>query len=361
MTVDVFVLGGAQTDFARNYAQGGPRGRPTSWPTPCGTPSLAAAVEASAIETIHVGNAFGQLFNGQGHLGGMPATVEPALWGVLAMRHEAARASGGIAVLAAMAEIEARTLRLAPSCRCRAGAQRPRRLGRPSTSSEPPPGWATRARRPSSCGPTCSTCWPRSTTGGSGSTTAHLHAIAELNLRQRQGQPARPDPRLAYTPESFIERRRGPTWWSTVASGGTDCSQVTDGGAGVVAGRTPHGRGLGSGLRHRPRRRAPHPRLGPSHRRPALRREGGPAPADEEHVLPHVRQAITDALAGLGSRTCRRSTGSRRIDCFTPSEYAAIDHFGITKPGAAWQAIEDGRLERIGDDPGQPLGRAASA
>ena len=37
----------------------------------------AAAVEPAQIESIHVGNAFGQLYTGQGHLGAMPASVVP--------------------------------------------------------------------------------------------------------------------------------------------------------------------------------------------------------------------------------------------------------------------------------------------
>jgi len=66
-----------------------------------------AGVGPEQVEAIHLGNAFGQLFNGQGQLGAMPATVEPGLWGLPASRHEAACASGSIAVLSAMADIEA--------------------------------------------------------------------------------------------------------------------------------------------------------------------------------------------------------------------------------------------------------------
>ena len=40
-----------------------------------------AGIAADAIESIHVGNAFGGLYNGQTHLGAMPATVAPELWG----------------------------------------------------------------------------------------------------------------------------------------------------------------------------------------------------------------------------------------------------------------------------------------
>ena len=32
-------------------------------------------------------------------------------------------------------------------------------------------------------------------------------------------------------------------------------------------------------------------------------------------------------------------------DCFTTSEYMAIDHFGLTKPGESWKAVEEGVIE----------------
>lgn len=31
-------------------------------------------------------------------------------------------------------------------------------------------------------------------------------------------------------------------------------------------------------------------------------------------------------------------------DCFTTTQYMAIDHFGITPPGQSWRAIEDGTI-----------------
>jgi acetyl-CoA C-acetyltransferase len=40
----------------------------------------------------------------------------------------------------------------------------------------------------------------------------------------------------------------------------------------------------------------------------------------------------------------------------TPSEYMAIDHFGITPPGKSWQAIEEGAIARDGRIPVNPSG-----
>jgi len=43
-------------------------------------------------------------------------------------------------------------------------------------------------------------------------------------------------------------------------------------------------------------------------------------------------------------------------DCFTTSEYMAIDHFGLTKPGESWKAVEDGTIEMGGKLPINPSG-----
>ena len=66
-----------------------------------------AQLDPEAIETIHVGNAFAELQRGQAHLGSMVSQMVPELWGVPAMRHEGACASSSLAILSAMAEIEA--------------------------------------------------------------------------------------------------------------------------------------------------------------------------------------------------------------------------------------------------------------
>ena len=99
------VLGGYQSDFARNLTKEGAGFAELFEEVVHGTLE-ATRVDPADVGVVHVGNAFGQLFTGQGQLGAMPATVDPALWGVPAMRHEAACASGSMAVLAAMADLE---------------------------------------------------------------------------------------------------------------------------------------------------------------------------------------------------------------------------------------------------------------
>ena len=43
--------------------------------------------------------------------------------------------------------------------------------------------------------------------------------------------------------------------------------------------------------------------------------------------------------------------GIETHDCFTTSEYMAIDHFGLTPPGQSWQAIEEGVIDFDGQLP----------
>src|SRR5262249_59863202 len=59
------------------------------------------------IESAHVGNFAAELYCMQGHLGAFFTEVHPAFSGLPTSRHEAACASGSIALLAAGAEIEA--------------------------------------------------------------------------------------------------------------------------------------------------------------------------------------------------------------------------------------------------------------
>ena len=106
MVDPVFILGGSQSDFARSLTRDG-RGLKELTHDTVHAALQQASLDARDIASIHVANAFGELFTGQAQLGAMPATAVPELWGVPAMRHEGACASGSLAVLAAMSEIEA--------------------------------------------------------------------------------------------------------------------------------------------------------------------------------------------------------------------------------------------------------------
>ena len=61
--------------------------------------------------------------------------------------------------------------------------------------------------------------------------------------------------------------------------------------------------------------------------------------------MPHTRRAILDAFQRAGLPDVWSVQGIETHDCFTTSEYMAIDHFGLTKPGESWRAIAEGVIE----------------
>lgn len=69
-----------------------------------------------------------------------------------------------------------------------------------------------------------------------------------------------------------------------------------------------------------------------------------------------MRQTIVDAQRRAGIADISEIDAIETHDCFTTSEYMAIDHFGLTAPGESWRAIEDGTIARGGRCPINPSG-----
>lgn len=341
------ILGGYQTDFARNLTREGLELSDLVAEVVTGTLADAGITPAD-VGVIHVGNAFGQLFTGQGHLGAMPATVEPGLAGVPASRHEAACASGGIALLAAMADLESGRY----DCALVLGVELERNVsGSQAAQIMAAAAWVGHE------GEQARYMWPWAFSEVAdeydrrfGIDDAHLRAIGELNLRNAKDNPRAQTRGWALTDASFAPDDTA----NPIVEGRLrrhDCSQVTDGAAGIVL-VSP--RWLAS---HSGRVRPSSAILGWGHRTVGLPLSAKfAASADEPYVMPHVRGAIQDAFGRARVPGLDSIDAIETHDCFTPSEYLAIDHFGITEPGASWRAVEEGVLERSGRVPVNPSG-----
>ncbi|GAA0979762.1 acetyl-CoA acetyltransferase [Acrocarpospora macrocephala] len=342
--MSVWILGGHQTDFARNWCRDDREFGDLTEAVTAGTLE-DAGVDAADIGVIHVGNAFGQLFTRQGQLGGMPATVMPEFWEVPAARHEAACASGGVALLAAMADIE--------SGRYDSALVLGLELER-TVSGDDAAGHLGAAAWIGHEGEDARFMWPYMFSALAdeydrryGLDDAHLHAIAELNFRNARANPNAQTRGWTFTDASFTaDDTANPIVEGRVRR--TDCSQITDGGAGVVL----------VGERFLARSKAPKARIqGWGHRTVGLPLAQKLArSAAEPYVLPHVRNTVLDAFARAGIPGVDALDGIETHDCFTMSEYAAIDHFGITGPGESWKAVENGDLEIGGRIPVNPSG-----
>jgi len=105
-TNKVFIIGGAQTDFSVNWQRDGKEIADVLQ----GSFDRAlnnCKIDLEEIQSAHIGNFVGELFCGQGQLGGLLVQMYPKLAGKPTVRHEAACASGSMAIMAAMREIEA--------------------------------------------------------------------------------------------------------------------------------------------------------------------------------------------------------------------------------------------------------------
>ena len=178
----------------------------------------------------------------------------------------------------------------------------------------------------------------------------HLRAIGTRNLTNARHNPN------AQTRSWHVPDLLGPAGTdddvNPVVDGRVrryDCSQLTDGGAGLVL------------VSDRWRRDHPDARpvariAGWGHRTTGLPLDRKLRRSETDtHVMPHVRDAVADALTRAGT-DLDGLDGLETHDCFAPSEYLAIDHLGLTGPGESWKAIEDGSIDPAGRLPINPSG-----
>ncbi|MDT8989313.1 acetyl-CoA acetyltransferase [Curvibacter sp. APW13] len=346
MTAGVFVLGGFQTDFAKVWSR---QGQDISDMVREATYGVLqqCRLDPGAIESIHVGNAFGEAQRQQGHLGAMVAQVVPELWGVPAMRHEGACASSSLAVLAAMAEIEAGRY----DCVLVLGVEEFKNLpGDLASQNQNAASWQGHEDID------CTFMWPaafglvaREYDERYGLDRQWLNQIAKQNYANAKDNPLAQTRKWAFDDLSFTDDDEA----NPVIEPGTrrqDCGQITDGACAVVL---VSERFLQRHARHVGHMQSDYARIaGWGHRTAGLRlQDKFERSRNEPYVFGHLRQAIEDAWRRAGIGGIDAVQGVETHDCFTITEYLAIDHLGLTPPGMSWQAVESGRIAPGGSCP----------
>lgn len=351
MTGPVFILGGYQTDFARNWTKEGKHLAAMIREAVQGALAVTG-VEPGELEVGHVGNFAAELYAMQGHLGAFLVDVDPALAGLPTGRHEAACASGSIAALAATAELEAGRYQLALVV----GIEQMKTVS-PAVGGDylgTAAWYELEAKGVEFPFPKLFGRLGDEYDRRYGLRDEHLAHIAAVNYDNARRNP-KAQTRSWYMSEDHA--RGGGPYNATI--GGrikvSDCSQVTDGAVALLL-ATPayaerwaarRGQGLADLARIE----------GWGHRTAPLTFDAKMAEsAGQRYVLPHTRRAIEDAFGRAGLASVWGLSGIETHDCFTTSEYMAIDHFGLTAPGESWKAIEDGVIDFGGRLPINPSG-----
>lgn len=347
----VFVLGGAQSDFARNFDREG-GGLFELFREVTEGAFAATGIEPKEVQTAHVGNFAGELFAGQGQLGGFLGHVHPDLAGVPAARHEAACASGSIALLAAGADIEAGRYGLALVI----GIELMRNVpGQRAAEYLGSAAWAGREAQGARY------VWPHMFAQVAdeyaqrfGLNREHLRGISRNNFANAKRNPNAQTRGWQLAAEHFSDDdAANPLIEGTLRK--ADCGQVTDGAAAVflcsreVAQQyaARHGVALDS---------IPHIKGWGHTTAPLLYSKKVSDSRGQPYVFPHARKAMMDALGRAGMADVYACDGVEVHDCFSITEYMAIDHFGITAPGESWRAVEDGTIALGGRLPVNPSG-----
>lgn len=351
MSKDVFILGGYQTDFARNYSRENKDIAALMEETVDGALDRCK-IEAGEVETAHIGNFAAELFCNQGVLGGLFAAIRPEFNGLPSGRHEAACASGSLAVLGAAADIEAEHYGLA----CVLGVEFMKNVPAKAAGE-----YLAVAARTGHEFTDANYVWPRAFSNLAdvyderyGLDYKHLGRIAQINLENGKRNPNAQTRKWNYTDKSFTQDdEANPVIEGRVRR--NECAQVTDGAAAVLLASRDYAEKWAKrnnvDLDSIPRL------LGWGHRSATiLFKDKIAASRDNAYVFPHVRDTINDAFRRAGVSDVSQIDAIETHDCFAVTEYMAIDHFGITKPGEAWKAVEDGTIAFGGKLPVNPSG-----
>ncbi len=352
----VYILGGAQTDFERNWTKEGK--------------NLVALIKEAVADGLEnagitfddivalnqenrvasfVGNFIAEEYISQGHLGAFLTEVHSAFYGVPSARYEAACASSSVALDAAITKVQNgdydiaivvgwELMKTVDSKVC--GDI----LGRAAFYEKE--GKGIDFPFPKLFGRLADEILKKYGTDEERFMNA-LSMISANNYANAKRNP------LAQTRKWFMSydqaNSRG-TETNPLVGGRlavSDCSQVTDGAVVVVLASEKYvkenslDKPIVKGYGHRVA--------------PMLFDSKMQDNADSEYILPWTRQACLDAYRRSGLSVDDIDVFETH-DCFTSSEYAAISAFGLTEPGKEYEAVESGLISFEGDKPINPSG-----
>lgn len=357
MDKKVFILGGAQTDFERNWTKEG-KNFVACLKEVIEDGFRDARFSFEELKSLNkqnrvaafVGNFIAEQYINQGHLGAFLTEIDSAFYGVPSARYEAACASSSVALDAAITKIIADEYdvcivvgwEIMKSVNSKIGGDI---LGLASYYEKESMG--IDLPFPKLFGRLADATIDKYQLDKE----RYLYNLAQISVKNYANAKRNP---FAQTRKWFMSideaTHRGTDTNPLVGGmlGVSDCSQITDGAAIVILCSEKYinekgieGKPIVKGYGHR--------------NAPILFDKKINENENSNYVLPWTRQACLDAYyrakLSIDDIDCFETH-----DCFTSSEYVAISAFGITDPGKEYEAIESGMTSFNGEKPINPSG-----
>ncbi len=354
----VYILGGAQTDFERNWKKEG-KGMVALLKEAMADGLNHAGLTLNDVKELNsenrvacfVGNFIAEKYIDQGHLGAFLTEVDMAFYGVPSARYEAACASSSVAIDAAATKIHSGDYDVAivvgwelmKTVDSQIGGDY---LGRAAYYEKE--GKGIELPFPKLFGRMADETLKKYPELDEKRYMDALARISVLNYGNAKRNP------LAQTRKWFMSYEQASSRGTETNPyvGGklavSDCSQVTDGAAVVLLCSEEF-------LRERGYENKPIIK-GFGHRTaPMLFDKKMKDNERSKYILPWTRQAVLDAYKRSGL-TVDDIDVFETHDCFTSSEFAAISAFGLTEPGREYEAVESGLIDFSGSKPINPSG-----
>lgn len=354
----VYVLGGAQTDFERNWTKEGK-----------GVVALLKEVVTDGLDNAgitfdnikelnkenrvccFVGNFIAENYISQGHLGALLTEIDEAFYGVPSARYEAACASGSVALDAAITKIRTGDydvavvvgFELMKTVDSKIGGDY---LGRAAFYEKEGKGIAFPF--PKLFGRLADEYIEKYQLDEKRYMDA-LAKIAVINYENAKRNPMAQTRKWFMNYEQACHRGTETNAYVGGRLAVSDCSQVTDGAAVVVLVSEKY-------VKEHPQYKDFPIVKGYGHRTaPILFSKKMSDNKNSVYVLPWTKQAVDDCYRRAGM-TVDDIDCFETHDCFTSSEYAAISAFGLTEPGKEYEAVESGMIAFGGGKPINPSG-----
>lgn len=344
----VYILGGVQTDFERNWKKEG-KGIVALLKEVMESGLANAGLNLDEVRELNqknriacfVGNFIAEKYTEQGHLGAFLTEVDSAFYGVPSARYEAACASSSAAIDAAATKIRAGDYdvcivvgwELMKTVESRVGGDF---LGRAAYYEKE--GKGIEFPFPKLFGRLADETLKKYPDLNEKRYMDALASISVINYANAKRNP------LAQTRSWFMSFEQASTRGTETNPlvggrlGVSDCSQVTDGAAVVVLcserfikERSIKDKPIIKGFGHRTA--------------PLLFDKKIAESAASDYILPWTRQTVLDAYHRSGLNVDDIDVFETH-DCFTSSEYAAISCFGLSEPGKEYEAVESGLVAR---------------